>query len=331
MIDWLTIRIDISELSEATRAALDGTSNRLQKISPDGEIIWDTASFESLRSDMNGLAWSYGTCLTLAGSPASVVYPNNVFGTSNLGQAFIEMVNFFMIHTGVTLPCDITKWSCSRIDYTVNYDLGGQHAVAQALHYLRHAHTRGNNVERRHTTVYWNKTSSIRSGKAYNKYEHAKHYTKKNKAHYTPEQLQLTRNLLRLELKLGRHWIREQVKPWYKMTENDLHEQHINFFGNITTDIEVPTMDTLLDRLLDTAPTNGQAHAAHRYFCTIRSLGHEMARSTVTKSSHYRHLANLRKAGLTNADFVAGEIHQMRPRLITMRPVSDWSEISRAA
>lgn len=327
MIDWLTLNIDIGLLSPEDRDTISTSSSRLQKISPDGEIIWDTSTFESLRSDCTGLAWSAGTKLTLAGSPASVVHSNNVFGTDSVYWAFTYMLDFFDRFMGTNLPRDMKAWGCSRMDITQNYDMGGQAAVKQALYYLRNCPTRGNNVERRHTTVYWNKSSTLRSGKAYNKYEHAKALTKKNQANYTKDQLMKTRNLLRLELKLGRHWF-QRHKHWSTLTVEELKNQHALFFGDITKTIEVPTMDTLLDRLNHTAPTSGQAIAAYNYYLQIREQGLEMAREYVTKSSHYRHIKNLKNAGLTNADLTTGNILQFRPQVITMQPVNTWSDIA---
>ena len=330
MIDWLTISIDITKLNPSTRKRLDAYSEKIVKIAEGGEIKWTTGCFQSLRSDMSGLAWSFGNRLTLAGSPASIIHTNNVFGTSDIIWAFRYMRDFFEQHMWVELP-DIEHWSCSRIDVTHNYDLGGQIAVSQALEYFRQCPTRGNNVERRHSTVYWNKSSTIRSGKAYNKYEHAKNMTSKNRAYYTKEQLEVTKRLLRLELKLGRHWIAKQLREhgiaWHQMTETYLNNAHSDFFEDLTNDIEVPTLDNLLDKLIEVCPTEGQAKAAFGYYNTIRSIGSESAKRTTTKATHYRHIKNLKAAGLTTADITSGEILSFRPQYITMKPVSTWDDL----
>jgi II/X family phage/plasmid replication protein len=330
MIDWLTIKTDISNLSPEDRKTLQGHCSTLMKIDPSGEIVWSTGQFESLRSDMCGLAWNYGTHLTLAGSPASIIHTNNVFGTSDIAWAFRYMVEFFELFMKVSLP-SIENWSCSRIDFTQNYDVGGQPAVAQTLQYLRQCPTRGNNVERKHSTVYWNKTSTMRSAKAYNKYEHAKAHTKKNRAYYTPEQYELVKNIIRLELKLGRHWIRKLDKPWYSLTQAELQNQHNDFFSEVLGDIEVPTMDTLLSKLLKVAPTKGQAMSAFNYFALIRQVGSENARAVTSETTHYRHVSNLKKAGLTKADLQSGQILAFRPQLITMKPVDNWNQIQQVA
>ena len=276
---------------------------------------------------MRGLAWSYGTELTIAGSPASVVSDNNVFGTLCVVEGFRMMVHFFQHHMGVALPLNPSLWTCSRIDVTQNYDLGGQIAVAQALDYLRFATTRGNNTERKHSTVYWNKSSSMRAGKAYNKFLHAINLTKKNQAHYTPQELKACENILRLELKLGRKWFHKQTKQWHHFTPQDLLNEHHDFFRHLANEIEVPTMDSLLDKLISVAPTEAQAKSAFSYYCTIMNLGSEVARQTTTKSTHYRHVKNLKLAGLTSADLRSGQILSFRPRVITMNPVNSWSEI----
>ena len=328
MIDWLTFSIDASNLSPQIRELLDLNSERLVKISPDGDIAWESRPIERLRSDMNGLSYKYGSSLMIMGSPASVVSPNNVFGTSCLMQGFNDMISFFDHHISTSLPRDPLLWSCSRIDVTQNYDLGGQIAVNQFLDYASKVTTRGDNVERKHSTVYWNKSSSLRAGKAYNKYQHARKLTKKNQAYYTREQLKKTEHLLRLELKLGRKWLFKQNLHWSQLTENHLQTQHTDFFKDIINDIEVPTMDTLLEKLIEVSPTEGQAKSALDYFYRIKSMGSKTARAMTTDRTHYRHVKNLKMAGLTTADITSGEIHYFRPRTITMRPVNDWSQIN---
>lgn len=328
MLDWLTLKLEAHHLTESSRNQLDNVSSMIQKVSPEGEILWNVSSFESLRSDMQGIAYSFGTELILAGSPASCISDNNVFGTNEPIKAFHQMIMFFRGVTGIEIPTDPTLWKCTRMDVTQNYDLGGQIAVNQALDYLRHATTRGRNTERRQSTVYWNKTSSLRSAKAYNKFEHAKVVTAKNRAHYTKQQLNAVKNILRLELKLGRHWFLRKDINWYQLTPENLLSEHENFFKSISSNLEVPTMDSLLNVLINSCPTEGQAKSAFDFYLRIRQLGHESAKRSVPLPTYYRHTRNLRNAGITNADMNSGEILSFRPKLITMTPVNDWHEIN---
>jgi II/X family phage/plasmid replication protein len=240
----------------------------------------------------------------------------------------MSMICFFERHTGILLNHDLSLWRCTRADITFNYDLGGQIAVNQALEYLKYANTRGSNVERKNTTVFWNKSSSLRSGKAYNKYEHAKKAMKAGKAFYTPEELELAKRILRMELKLGRHWFQRQDKPWHELTAEDLANEHADFFGDAVGALEVPTMDTLFDKLCEVAPTEGQARGAFNTYCRIKELGIKTVQNTMPKRTFYRHRKFLLDAGLSKADITAGRILEFRRKTIVLgKPVQSWDEL----
>lgn len=330
MNDWLTLSLELSHIGCSHRAKLDGITDRVQRIDSTGELKWEQGCWDSLRSDMNGIAYCVGSSLRIGGSPASVVSPNNVFGSDDIRQCAYDMINFFEKHVGVILTKDLSKWKCTRADVTYNYDLGGQIAVNQALEYLRHANTRGMNVERRFNTVYWNKSSSLRSAKAYNKYLHALVMMRQQKAFFTGEEIRAIEGLLRLELKLGRHWFQRQDTPWYELTIDDFKQQHNNFFANAIGKIEVPTMDSLLDKLIEVTPTEGRARAAFDFFCRIKQLGYNTVKNTTPPGTFYKHCKFLRDAGLSNADLNAGRILEFRRKTIVLgEPVHSWDDLRR--
>ena len=335
MIDWLTMKIDADLLTDQQHELLRSISERKLHVAGNGEMISSTSAWQRLRSDTMGITFHYtSNSLTLCGSPASVVSHNNVFGSDEIVDCFTAMIDFFKKETFVALPRTAHFWTCSRIDITNNYDLGGQTEVKESLEMLKYASTRGNNVERRHTTIYWNKGSKLRMGKAYNKFEHAKKMQKDNKHFYTPEQLELCKKILRLELTLGNEFMRRQRDlniEWYNMTAQILQLHHKDFFLPTVGNIDVPTVTDLHNKLVSVAPSNGLALAALNCFLMIQSLGVTTVKESMSKTTFYRNRKLLVLAGLTNADLNAGRILEFRRKSITLgQPVQNWTELKRA-
>lgn len=336
LIDWLTLSIGGELLNEQDRQKLDSFNDRIIKLGKDGDILGDYPCWSRIGSDCTAISFRFGTRLTFSGSPAALTRRNNVFGSDDIRHCFRSFIVAFAKAADIHLPFDIKKYTCSRIDVTQNYDMGGQTAVMQALNYLESANTRntvhGSNVSRMRSTIYWNRGSSYRSAKAYNKFLQAKNQNRKRLAQYTNEQLELTKRIIRLELQLGRHFLARYSKPWYELTPDDLQTLHSDFFKDAIGSAEVPTMDTLFFKLIDVAPTEGQARAAMNMFYLIESLGIETVRRQTTESTFYRNRNLLIKAGLSKADLNAGRILEFRHRsLILGDAVSTWDELKRAS
>ncbi len=329
MIDWSAFCISTSDISSHDLSILKPRTDLIVKISPEGEERSWSGLWDSLRSDDNGIAYKLNEReLIINGSPASVIHHNNVFGTNDIVQGFNDMLSFFDRVTGTNLNRQHNLWKCRRIDYTQNYDLGGQIAVDQAINYFKKLPTRGNNVDTEKNGFVYNKGSRRRKGKGYNKYKHALYAMDKGIANYTNQELELVKRLLRLELELGSKFLHEQYLDWTRYTPEYLKQQHTDFFKRLfINDIEVPTMDSLLEKLIEVSPTEGQAKSALTYLHTIKQMGSITARSMTTSSTHYRHKKNLELAGLTEADIQSGEILHFRPQIITMRPVNSWGDI----
>lgn len=336
MIDWLTLMIDYENLSDFHHRELAKLSEKRIHLDANGEVLSSTGAWQRLRSDTKGLTFHYTpNKLTLCGSPASVTYTNNVFGSDDILVCFRQMIDFFFLHTKIRLPIDYKLYRCSRIDITNNYNMGSQTEVIQALELLKYANTRGKNVQRRHTTVYWNKGSAVRAAKAYNKYEHAKSMSNLNKHSYTEKQLEMTEKLLRLELTLGNKFLSrmrdQRALEWYKMTPHILQFEHKNFFEQTIGSVNVPSIDELRVELDKVCPSERQALAALNTFFLIQKLGLETVKQTMTKPTFYRHTSFLKKAGLTNADLNAGRILEFRKRSIELGAQCDSWENLRSA
>lgn len=332
MIDWLTMIIDSNKLNNLTNCALDQLSDKVLRVNPQGDIVSASSTWNRLRSDSQGLTFHYTPNeLTICGSPASVVSHNNVFGSDDIVKCFNDMLRFFAKHTGIFLPTGVHLWKCTRIDITYNYDMGAQHQVEQALHFLKYSKTRGDNVSRRQSTVYWNKGSAVRQGKAYNKYLHAKSMLKSAKHFYTDDELELSKKILRLELTLSNEFMRRQrelKKEWHKMTAEILQFEHKKFFDPCVGSVEVPSTQTLLSSLEKVAPSDNQARAALNTFLLISKLGIETVKGSMSRPTFYRHTKMLKNAGLSVADLNAGQILEFRKNPITLgEPVHNWNDL----
>jgi II/X family phage/plasmid replication protein len=335
MIDWLTLHIDAESLTDYQHEQLQIISETKTHFAGTGEVISSTGAWQRLRSDTKGITFHYSpTSLTLCGSPASVLHHNNVFGSNDIVQCFTAMLDFFYSNTKVNLPRTAHFWRCTRIDITNNYDLSGQTEVMQALNMLKYATTRGDNVVLKGSTVYWNKGSDLREGKAYNKFLHASKMSKANKHIYTDSELELSKKILRLELKLGNEFMRRQRDlkiEWYNMTAQILQLHHNNFFAPTVGNIEVPSITDLQMQLDKIAPSKGQSLSALNCFLLIQKLGVTSVKNSMSKTTFYRHTSLLKKAGLTNADLNAGRILEFRTKSIELGlPVQSWAELKRA-
>ena len=96
LIDWLTISLDITHLSQLSRDHLAKLTDLIIRITPEGEQVWCTSAREQVRSDSHMLQFVYGASLRIMGSPARFLGhgADNVFGTMDIVENFTNMVNF---------------------------------------------------------------------------------------------------------------------------------------------------------------------------------------------------------------------------------------------
>ncbi len=334
MIDWMTLKMRRDLLDPSTVAALSALSGRTIKINPDGSILYDVADRTAIRSDSHQISLYMGNYdLEIYGSPARVQHSNNVFGSGDPLYCAAAMIQFIATHTGEKLEPDPSLWRCTRIDVTHNYDLGDAIAPRQALSILRQSEGGRFQVKTVSETVYWNKQSSLRAGKAYHKGPHLRHQCQKRQAEATDTELVLADNLLRLELVLrGQYWRERAGKPWHQHTETDLNQLHTDYFSKLIGNIEVIEMDNLLEKMMTVAPTKGRGRAAYQTWLAIKALGFRNVQDTMAKETWHKHKKIMFLAGLTFADFHAQNIVPFRRRVIELgNPVTCWEEIRKAA
>lgn len=364
LIDWLTLRIPLESFSSSLVERIEACKGRICQISPDGEILWQkvTVDWDTLRSDAQGLYWSitagpdktkpqifsqedgklfHPNCcfLSFGGSPASVLHDGvNVFGSDCLQTCAELLIAQASKSLGCILP-NWRAWDCRRIDVTANYDMGNSAQVKQALRLLlaTDAPRRRTNSDRRGgDTVYWNPSSTLRSGKAYHKGAHLRYQQKRGAIDiHNPDFFDLADRLLRLELKLGSAWFRQTLKKdWHDLTKDDLATEHLTFFSSLIGggDVEVSDMGILLQELEKHAPTKGRALSAHRTWSLIKTIGYTQAQSSMPRSTFALHMKYLRAAGLSSADLCAGNVIPFRRKsLIISSPVTSWEELRRVA
>jgi II/X family phage/plasmid replication protein len=350
MIDWLTLRIPLTEsLGPVVFGRLQQAIGKIVSIRPDGSKAWEKASldFEQLRSDMPGLFWTVQgssdgqSMLVIGGSPASIEHGINVFGSDDIHHCACVLVRFAGRCLDAILP-PVERWQCRRVDVTENYDMGSFHGVKQALRILM-----GTDSSRRKAssdryggdTVYWSPKSDLITGKAYHKGPQIRHLARKNKLSMDDPQAatyaDLADRILRLELKLGARWFRrleEKSLKWLDLASATLTAIHDEFFARFIGKLEVTDMSSLQTLCEQVAPTPGQGKGAYCVWLNIRAVGYEQAKNATSRTTWFRALKILRLAGLSDADLCASNVVQLRRReLVLSAPLRSWSDLLKAA
>lgn len=336
MIDWLTLKIDGMELEGVTVQKLKALSGRVMKIDADGQVEWETTARENVCSDSHQVSVCMGGELTLCGSPARVVQTSNVFGSGDVRDCASMMINFVAMHVGVDLP-HFTKWRVTRIDVTHNYDLQTLANVRQALMCLRHAEGGRYQLRTAAESVYWSVQSRHRSAKAYAKGPHIQFQMKKGQCTLSPEEVELTERLLRLELSLRSMWWKQQAtKQWHEYSESELDQIHAEYFGKLIGSVQVTEMRDVQQQVINAAielgRTEGQGRAAFAYWCLIQAEGFQQAKDMTSRPTHFRHVGVLKAAGLSYSDFQARRVVALRRTpLVLSQPVRSFDQLRQVA
>lgn len=342
MIDWLTLIIDMSLLPECAREFCRSNVDRIQRISPDGEIRWETSCRESIRSDSHQVTVSFGSTLQICGSPARVVDCNNVFGSLDIQQCAASMIRYASLHCGIILPLKLSVWRCSKIDVTQNFDMGSLQAVQQAIDYFKPLKIGRQKTSTEDTTVMWGKGSSLHMGKIYAKGPHARKMQAKKSAFFSPDQLAKADRLLRIEYSIRRLMIKRiyenSRREWFDYDPQFLLSLHADYFGKFISSVEVVDMDNIRALLLDNVgkeagkiPTAGQAQAAYNCYTNCKLLGYQQAKASFSQPSWSRHLKNLSTIGLVAADLQQQNVVPLRKRSVELhQPISSWDQINLA-
>lgn len=344
LIDWLTLRLPVGpELCKALYQRVSDATNKVYCVTPEGEIVWQKGvlDIDALRSDIPGLCWMLQSngeqeFLSIGASPASLEHQTNVFGSCDIRHGAKLIIERAQYALQCILP-PLESWQCRRVDVTGNYVLPDAASVKQALRQLSLAdggRRRATTKARGGDSVYWNPGSDLVKGKAYHKGPQLEMLCKKGRITCPDELLRLTHRILRLEHTRSARWFRrleEAGRHWYDLTEKQLSEMFIEFFGRITEGVEVYDMERheLVDKIrLSNGITEGRAAAAFTTYRNIRSDGFEVVKDYMPRSSFARHLKYLRGAGISDADLQMGNVVQFRPvRIILAQPVSSWDDL----
>lgn len=355
MIDWLTLKIDLCHLPEPVVRLLQSQNSMIFKVNAQtGDIDWQTYAWESVRSDTHQVCFRVGTHFHVQGSPARLGLPNNAFGSLDIQYCALKMIHFAKSYFRISDLLDqspdcltrsggqagdcfssLENWSCSRIDVTRNYVMQSEAEARQALAYLKQSPESRQKHSYESNGLYIGKRSTLQTGKIYLKGQDAKRCKRTGRAEYSDDQILKSKNLLRAELSLKRHAIRRLSEAkgidWKSLNPDILLKIHSDYFKEYFSEIEVTDMSTHLQKLLEVAPTEGQARAAYDCFTRIRMYGYEQAKETYTKPSWYRHIGNLKAAGFRRADMQHINVIPLRKRAIEVsQPVRHWDDIKTA-
>jgi len=344
LIDWVTARLDFEHFERSELDAMRVMSDRILRYNPKtGEKVWESAAWDSIRSDSHQLSMRVGSdALWVQGSPARVIGEGcAVFGAGASSALDIcgcveRMASYGFGAMGLKGRGKVEQWKVSRIDVTGNLLLDSVVEVRDALRVLRDIEGGRYRVSQQAgDTVYWSHKSRIRSGKAYAKGPHLEYQKKRGQGlEYNDEQIGMASRLLRLELKLGSQFLREDRagKHWYELTAEDLRQQWENYFEKMVGDVEITNDEDLKKRISEVAQSPGYARAAWGTWCSIQTQGWERARAmTGHKTTWYKHIRILREAGLGDADISKGEVVQLRRRVLEFQLVDSWADFRKVA
>lgn len=333
MLDWLSLNIDPCQLQPDVVEKLRFLNDRIYKVSAQtGEVEWETGSWNNIRSDTHQLCFRMGSVFRIQGSPARIGLPNNAFGALDIRYCATKMINFACQDLELSGLPGLEHWNCSRIDITRNFVMQSEAEARQALAYLKQSPESRQKHSFESHGFYIGKRSTLQKGKIYLKGQDAKRNHKTGRAQYTEDQLLKADKLLRAELTLARHAIKrielEQGLRWYQLTPAYLLGRHDAYFKEYFSEIEVTDMGTILEKLQQVAPTDGQARSAYSCYNCIRMYGYEQAKETFTRTSWYRHIGHLKAAGLKRADLQMINVVPLHRRAIQVsEPARHWDDI----
>lgn len=348
LIDWLTLRLPLEKIQdEALHRRVRDCLNTLHCSDADGCLVWEkqVLNIDALRSDTIGLFWQLQSdgkrqYLVIGGSPASIEHGVNVFGELDIQYCAAVLIRAACKELSAILPA-FEHWQCRRIDITGNYALPDAASVKQALRQLsisEGGRRKASNDHRGGDSVYWNPTSDLSKGKAYHKGPQLRRLVRLGKLALDEAYLALADRLLRFEHTRGARWFRRQQEAgrcWYDLTCQELIDFFTDFFGRLVDGVEVMDMERheLVQKIrAENDCTESQAEAAFATYRNIRADGFDVAKGFISTRTWYRHLAMLRKVGISDAQLVSGNVVQFRPvRVVLAQAVGSWDELRRVA
>lgn len=348
LIDWLTLRLPLDQgVVPAIRDRVLSCLGRIQCYDADGALMWEKnqLDLDKLRSDTAGVCWQVQSdgkqqFLVVGGSPASLEFGCNVFGTLDIGHGARVLIEAAGRALHAILP-PIKAWQCRRVDVTGNYALPDADTVKLALRMLsvsdaarRHA----SHASKGGDTVVWNGKSDLNKGKAYHKGPQLHFLKRKGRLEISDDHIDAAGRLLRLEHTRGARWFRrleEAGADWWALTGQQLWEGFRDFFSRLVEGVEVTDMNrtALVTRIMQVNDiTEGRAEAAFTTLRNIREDGFEAVKGYMAKATFYLHMKYLRAAGVSDADMHTAKVLPFRPvKIVLAQPCSGWAELMRAA
>lgn len=375
MIDWMTLRIPLSSFIQGSdlQEKFSQYLGAQVTYNANGDVVREKAVFDidKLRSDEIGLFWQVQHngkqyYLLIAGSPASVEFGNNIFGSNDVMHCAHVMHKQAQIGLQMILP-PIQTWECMRLDFNFNYLLDSNSQVKQALRELKNGHGSRQKASNGHgDTVEIGAKSKMITGVIYDKGTQVKNLVKKlfkdgKPIPYETWEIDIISRLLRFELRLKRQWFEklthkktyehflhndlnvkqalknyrnyyENTQPWTEITAEDLIEKHYSYFKPFTGSIGVTDMTNLLKNLTDLGLSEGRARSAYQTWALIKTMGYEQAKASLNKNTFEKHRSQLIRAGLTHTDLQNSENNVLvfkRKSIELTTPVTSWSEVLR--
>lgn len=345
MIDWVTAHCPLDEFLEEEQRRMVLMTDRIMRYNPmTGDMVYETAAWDSVRSDSHSIVVRVThTELWFQGSPARCIGDGDAVFSS--GPSAAEDLVGCVARMAAFVGCQLClsrvpipgSWDVTRVDVTRNFLLDSRAEVRQMLIYLRNAEGgRLRVTNQAGDSVYWNATSRYIKGKAYAKGPQLVAMQKKRDYHgreYTAEEITLADRILRLELTLFcRQWKKNwQLEDWTKITPTRLDEAWQDYFGRFIGQT-IMNDEELRQRIQSVSPTLGQAKAAYTAWYLIKSMGYEMARESMSQSTWYRNLRNLKLAGLKVTDLGNGKVIPFRvQKVVSGHQVASWAELRRVA
>jgi len=351
LIDFISSKIGLEHLTPEARQKLTEIGDRLCCYCPKtGAIRYETAVWESIRSDTHQIVCKVGTHLHIQGSPARVCGDSDaVFGSGSSSSLDVvgslqKMINHLEAFLGVKLPPALS-FSVTRLDITSSLLLADLADVRVALSVL--SLTAGGRYKvnaKQGDSIYWNQGSKHRSGKAYAKGPHLV-YMQKQKNYsgrkYSTSELQIANRLLRLELTLAREFFKKN--KWYELTSEMFKKEWESYFFRMIGGTEIVNELDVQTRVIAAAqamqvgvdkktgePRFGTAlagRAAYACWCMIRSEGWQRTKEIYAgNNTWYRHMRIIRMAGLSDTDISTGKIVTLRRKIVECKQVHSWAD-----
>lgn len=338
LCDWMTLRTPINDIQDQDihdlmpYLALETIKSSTDEVIKQRMVI----DIDQVRSDFQGFVWSITSngkqkYLSIGASPAWLEHGRNIFGDLDIEKAKTLLI----AKCRQVLPNVLLfrqDFEIRRLDITQNYFMESKTQLKDALHILRACDgIRQKATVAKGDTVYWGSKSALISGKVYDKGSQAIHLcrnaSKRNlPMPYTESELHLVENVLRAEMKLGRLFF-ERLESEDLLTPDFLAQQHDKYFSKFIGSNEVTDMDDLLNNLLALSKTQGQAKAAYGTYLTIKQIGLETTKNSMSRRTFQRHKKLLHEAGLSQSDLTTATIIPLRKRRIDLVTVDTWEEL----